>query len=360
MSILSTSLTNTRIFDAEIAVALGDINAAVIVQQLNYWMNKDGVGTTIDGVKYVYNTFVEWVNQQFPWLSIWQFRKAMSLLRSLGIVRVIRHKAKQWNQTNFYTLNSDRLVEFLNPKRATSTETVELCNSSPQDENNQHLEMRDSDISLYRTKSTHKEEQQSRIAAPSSKVKKTKSKPSEDEPDSVPLSASPAQEKENTSPTKHNTGKGKSSAVIEQTVNNKWKEQIKDLDSAGIPVNKTLITLLKTYESEEVENAIALFKARKREHHMDNPAGYFSEALKGNWASKSVVTADLSNVDEASIFRYWYDLARELGYCSGQETKEGEQWVCLSGSWEKWKDAVERGYSVDYLKKIIKRNGGRS
>ena len=53
-------------FDAEIAAALGDVNAAIIVQQLNYWMNKDGVGTIIDGVRYVYNTFVDWVNEQFP------------------------------------------------------------------------------------------------------------------------------------------------------------------------------------------------------------------------------------------------------------------------------------------------------
>ncbi len=85
-------------FDAEIAAALGDINAAIIVQQLNYWLNKDGVGTIIDGVKYVYNTFVDWVNEQFPWRErqslscrtsceqarmrpVWQFRKAMSLLR---------------------------------------------------------------------------------------------------------------------------------------------------------------------------------------------------------------------------------------------------------------------------------------
>ena len=100
MSILTTSPTNTRMFDASIAAALGDINAAVIVQQLNYWMNKDNVGTIIDGVRYVYNTFVEWVNQQFPWLSVWQFRKAMSLLRSLNLSRQIwitgRDNAPKW------------------------------------------------------------------------------------------------------------------------------------------------------------------------------------------------------------------------------------------------------------------------
>ena len=66
-----------------------------------------------------------------------------------------------------------------------------------------------------------------------------------------------------------------------------------------------------------------------------------------------------NTVDTQAIFRHWYDLARELGYCSGQAIKEGEQWVCLSGSWERWSEAVKRGYSWDYLKKIMKRNQGR-
>ena len=97
MSILSSSPQDNRLFSAEIAAALGDINAAVIVQQLYYWLNKEGVGTTIGKTKYVYNTFNDWV-KQFPWLSVWQFRKAMKLLRDLEIVKVIRYKAKCWNQ----------------------------------------------------------------------------------------------------------------------------------------------------------------------------------------------------------------------------------------------------------------------
>ena len=49
----------------------------------------------------------------------------------------------------------------------------------------------------------------------------------------------------------------------------------------------------------------------------------------------------------------------ELGYCSGQEVRDGEQWINLSGSWEKWEDAMERGYSLQYLKKIMKKNQGQ-
>ena len=89
-------------------------------------------------------------------------------------------------------------------------------------------------------------------------------------------------------------------------------------------------------------------------------------ALKGDWGASVTLAGDKpdgmaslrqsSEIDRGAVFRHWYDLARELGYCSGQEIRDGEQWVCLSGSWELWAAAVKRGYSLEYLKKIMKRN----
>jgi len=81
-------------------------------------------------------------------------------------------------------------------------------------------------------------------------------------------------------------------------------------------------------------------------------------ALQGNWSSQNLESGDreTGEVDKGAVFSHWYDLARELGYCSGQEVRNGEQWICLSGSWENWEKAVERGYDLQYLKKIMKRN----
>ena len=167
MSILSTSPVNTRHFDMEIAEALGDINAAVIVQQLNYWMNKEGVGVIIDGIKYVYNSFPNWVQSQFRWLSVWQFRKAMNLLRSLSIVKVKRYKAKQWNQTNYYSLDYDRLAEYLKSQKAESIEISEMCVTTDRDVRNPQVEVRDSELSYKETKNTVKKEAAKQSAAAS-------------------------------------------------------------------------------------------------------------------------------------------------------------------------------------------------
>ena len=132
-----------------------------------------------------------------------------------------------------------------------------------------------------------------------------------------------------------------------------------------------MISLVKSYSDEEVARAIALVKVKKREQHVPNPAGYFTKALKENWVSESVASDD-SSVDTTIVFRHWYDIVKKLGYCQGQEIRDGEQWICCAlertdvaygngesplaiRRWEKWQSAVKRGYSMDYLKKILKR-----
>lgn len=370
MSILSTSPVNTRTFDMEIAVALGDINAAIIVQQLHYWMEKEGVGVIVEGVKYIYNTFNDWVRTQFSWLSQWQFRKSMNLLRSLGIVRVIRYKSKQWNQTNYYSLDCDRLVEFFKRESCQSIEIVELRTSTPQGEENQNLEVWDTKVSLYETKITTKEEATKQLgdralsksdsvaAASLNKALKGEKEQKSNNPHSAELNTSLRQNTFKSEQNKSNTGGETNVAKVDYIVNKDWKKLIPELDGAGIPINRTIKDLLKLYPREKVEGAIALLRARKRDQHIPNIGGYFVTVLKGDWASKQVVESGEGEIDQGIVFRHWYDLARELGYCSGQEMRDGEQWVNLSGAWEKWSEAIARGYSLEYLKKIIKRNKG--
>ena len=358
-----------------IAAALGDINAAVIVQQLDYWLKKEEVGTVINGIKYVYNTFVDWVNSQFRWLSVWQFRKAMSLLRSLGIVKVIRHKSRQWNQTNYYSLDRDRLAEVINGEIAQSTETIEMWSTPSQGAGSQTLEVRDSKFSLYESKITDqkdtakqndqsiKSKPSSFVAATSKEASKKKKSQTRKNPHSAGQTASTGQKKVRSDSRQLNIDKEKNIAKVDYIVNKNYKSLFPLLDGAGVPINKTIKDLLKMYPSEKVEGAIAILKARKREHHVSNPSGYFLAALKGDWSSQSLSVGESGDretekVDQGAVFRHWYDLAKSLGYCSGQEMREGKMWVCLSGSWEKWESAVERGYSLAYLKKLMKRNNG--
>jgi len=352
-----------------IAEALEDVNAAIIVQQLDYWMKKEGVGVIINGIKFIYNTYRDWTSQQFRWLSERQFRNAMDILRSLEIVEVIRHKSKQWNQTNYYSLNYDRLEEFLAKEKLESTETVELTVKAAQDDKNSHIEMTDTEVSIYRTKKNTKEKTAKQSDRPTNKsssiaaadLKKAleeKKGQTDRNPHTAKLTASIGQKKVKSGATQSKPSKEKSSAQVDCIVNKNWKALIPLLDGVGVPINKTLKDLLKLYPAEKVENAIAIVKARKRDQYIPNLSGYFVSALKGDWASQELVEGDRNSeeIDKGAVFRHWYDLGKQLGYCSGQEMRDGEPWVCLSGSWESWKSAIKRGYSLEYLKKIMKRN----
>ena len=146
---------------------------------------------------------------------------------------------------------------------------------------------------------------------------------------------------------------------VTKQANSKWKSLIDELDGIGVPINKTLVSLVKMYSEEEVGRAITLLKVRKQEKHIPNLAGYFTAALKGNWAGSNLGSGEdkgSEEIDKSSVFRLWYELAKDLGYCTGTEIRDGEQWVLISGAWEKWQDAVSRGYSLEYLKGVMKRN----
>ena len=149
---------------------------------------------------------------------------------------------------------------------------------------------------------------------------------------------------------KKDIGVDKSSALAETKIKNKnWFSHKEKLDNLGIQLNSTVLKLIKEYPSQEVESAIELLKIRKRDNYIPNPTGYFIQALKEKWVGSS------STVEEKDKFRYWYSLARELGHVTGAEIRDEEQWVCFTGTWSKWLDVVERGYTVDYLKKVINR-----
>ena len=152
MTVLATSPTAIRVLDMNIWNALGSFEAALILQQLHYWMEKQSVGVVIEGKKFIYNSFKDWVSQQFISLTTWKFRQAMKILRDLEIVDVIRYKSRQWNQTNYYSLNYNKLREWAEAERL---EISEMWYPSHRDNENQTHESENSNTSYKETKNTN-------------------------------------------------------------------------------------------------------------------------------------------------------------------------------------------------------------
>ena len=377
VGILTTSSTSGRCFDATIAAALEDVNAAIIIQQLHYWLSNPKVGIVVNGEKYVYNSFNAWV-QQFPWLSVWKLRMAMKRLRDIGIVKTIRAKSKQWNQTLHYRLDRDRLAQYLSSSHtARNNEDSDLWRTTHQDSETQAIDVSDSSTSYIDTKSTGIEETaktKEENAASFFQISRERTGKNR-ESDQTLLSDRKEKEQEETSNSSVAAiadaqsrcaskavaeNKQVPSSSIKETVrvsektivNDKWRSPITKLDSIGVAINRTIVSLVKMYETEKVENAISLIEVRKRQQHIPNLAGYFTSALKGNWAEQKIKEqgSEGEEVHTEDVFRLWYSLARQQGCCSEYEERDNEYWVEMGGVWEKWSSAVDRGYTLKYLK----------
>ena len=102
---------NIRLIDNNIAIALG-VNEALFLNRLNFWIQQ-GYGQVYKGKRYVYNTFQQWANNELP-LSPRQVQKVVYNLRDKGILLIEKLKAHQWRQTNYYSIDYDRLDQLVN------------------------------------------------------------------------------------------------------------------------------------------------------------------------------------------------------------------------------------------------------
>ena len=109
-----------------LAVAVG-VDKALVLQQIQYWINQQGSGKNIGGEVWIWNTYSQWVTQ-FPF---WTERKIMRLMTELkndGLVKVKRFNRSNYDNTNFYTINLESLSKLVK----TDTTPIGSINTTPE------------------------------------------------------------------------------------------------------------------------------------------------------------------------------------------------------------------------------------
>ncbi len=91
-----------------LAIQIG-LNEAIVLQQLHYLLPM--AQTTHDGKKWVYNSFEDWQAQHFPFFSVDTVKRTFNNLRQSGLILCEKLQKQQRNQTNFYTINYEKLDE---------------------------------------------------------------------------------------------------------------------------------------------------------------------------------------------------------------------------------------------------------
>jgi len=103
-----------------LAVAIG-LDEAIALQQLYYWLNNPKSAGRIDenGVKWVYNTYAEWKEKDFPFWSEDKIQRTFLDLEKMGLVISKQLDAHKRDMRKFYRIDYDQLCamddSFLRP-----------------------------------------------------------------------------------------------------------------------------------------------------------------------------------------------------------------------------------------------------
>ena len=99
----------------ELAAQIG-LNEAIVLQQIHFWLQKSK--HEHDGRRWIYNTFSEW-QAQFPFWSERTLQRIVAQLVHLGLVVVHKFNESNWDRTNWYAIEYERL-------RVYETKSVEI------------------------------------------------------------------------------------------------------------------------------------------------------------------------------------------------------------------------------------------
>ncbi|BEJ33683.1 hypothetical protein OIPHN330_23030 [Citrobacter freundii] len=91
------------VINPDLAYSIG-LNEAIALQQINYWLQETKSGMESDGVRWIYNTTEQWL-EQFPFWSESTLKRTFTRLKTLGVLKIEQLNKSQRDMTNFYTIN---------------------------------------------------------------------------------------------------------------------------------------------------------------------------------------------------------------------------------------------------------------
>ncbi len=109
-----------------LAVRIG-LNEAIVVQQLHYFLQGTGNGKTIDGEKWIFNTYEEW-RFVFPFWSTRTIERIFEQLETMNLVVSCQPEGRQ-SRRKYYRLNRG-MVSLM--EREAIPEPANLAGSEPE------------------------------------------------------------------------------------------------------------------------------------------------------------------------------------------------------------------------------------
>ena len=294
MTILASNNSQVFAFSPAVAELVGDTDAAVILQQIHYWIEKKS-GRLFDGTRWIYKSYKQW-QKEFRWRSVSQIRRCIGILRSLGLVKA-EQLTKEYDDKNcfWYTVDYEALDNLLSRSEAcnaSSTGCAEF-NTGPVEELTGCV---DSEIdSIYIKNSDQKilpqEHNNGSIAAVMGWDLFVEEEFNPDEPDNSDWNQDQSSffadsisqySGENIPDSESNMACLSRDNNVEQPVKiNKWWYFNVELCQMVIgELTPQFEKFLKKYECEDVEKAVKYYEEVIEEKAIESPQAWLTECLK--------------------------------------------------------------------------------
>lgn len=142
------------VINPDLAYSIG-LNEAIALQQVNYWLKETTSGLERDGVRWIYNTNEQWL-EQFPFWSESTLKRTFTRLKNLGVLKVEQLNKSQRDMTNYYTINyeSELLDEVKVTKSKSSNCTLPSGQNEPMEDVKLERSIRSKRTALIRSNCT--------------------------------------------------------------------------------------------------------------------------------------------------------------------------------------------------------------
>ena len=107
--------SKTLIINTDLALVLGDLNEAIVLNQLNYWLgiNRKAGKNFIDDRYWVYNSYSDWKAKDFPYWSEKTIQRTFTRLENKGVVVSANYNKLGIDKTKWYTIDTKKLQELV-------------------------------------------------------------------------------------------------------------------------------------------------------------------------------------------------------------------------------------------------------
>lgn len=107
--------SKTLIVNTDLALVLGGLNEAIVLNQLNYWLgiNKKAGKNFIDDRYWVYNSYSDWKAKDFPYWSEKTIQRTFTRLENKGVVVSANYNKLGIDKTKWYTIDTEKLQELV-------------------------------------------------------------------------------------------------------------------------------------------------------------------------------------------------------------------------------------------------------